>query len=165
MNPTPARALSFSEAYSFEGTIELHISLMGCQANFSSSLQVDYEDVEPFAKIKVPGYAQPVEFGVLTSFAYKLEQAYTDAAGKKVDEIVVATTRPETMIGDTGIAVHPDDPRWASTAWHCSNAGTTLKDKAESAKPLTLKVGRHTWSGRISASGTLKVSKNWTGNL
>ena len=27
--------------------------------------------------------------------------------------ITVATTRPETMLGDTGIAVHPDDPRYA----------------------------------------------------
>jgi valyl-tRNA synthetase len=26
--------------------------------------------------------------------------------------ITVATTRPETMLGDTAIAVHPDDPRW-----------------------------------------------------
>ncbi|MBH1988896.1 MAG: valine--tRNA ligase [Myxococcaceae bacterium] len=28
------------------------------------------------------------------------------------EEIVVATTRPETMLGDTAIAVHPDDPRY-----------------------------------------------------
>jgi len=27
--------------------------------------------------------------------------------------LVVATTRPETMFGDTGVAVHPDDPRFA----------------------------------------------------
>jgi valyl-tRNA synthetase len=27
--------------------------------------------------------------------------------------IVVATTRPETMLGDTGVAVHPDDERYA----------------------------------------------------
>jgi valyl-tRNA synthetase len=27
--------------------------------------------------------------------------------------ITVATTRPETMLGDTGVAVHPDDPRYA----------------------------------------------------
>src|SRR6201987_5023901 len=27
--------------------------------------------------------------------------------------IVVAPTRPETMLGDTGVAVHPDDPRYA----------------------------------------------------
>ncbi|HWQ87872.1 valine--tRNA ligase [Brevundimonas sp.] len=29
------------------------------------------------------------------------------------DYIVVATTRPETMLGDTGVAVHPDDARYA----------------------------------------------------
>ncbi len=27
--------------------------------------------------------------------------------------VTVATTRPETMLGDTGVAVHPDDPRYA----------------------------------------------------
>ena len=51
----------------------------------------------------MPGYAEPVEVGVLTSFAYPLE----DGSG----EIVVATTRPETMLGDTAVAVHPDDNR------------------------------------------------------
>ncbi len=30
------------------------------------------------------------------------------------DYIVVATTRPETMLGDTGVAVHPDDERYTS---------------------------------------------------
>ncbi|MDM7859427.1 valine--tRNA ligase [Alteromonas sp. ASW11-36] len=29
-------------------------------------------------------------------------------------ELVVATTRPETMLGDTAVAVHPDDQRYAS---------------------------------------------------
>jgi valyl-tRNA synthetase len=42
--------------------------------------------------------------GELYEFAYR-----TDDGG----EIVVATTRPETMLGDTAIAVHPDDPRHA----------------------------------------------------
>ena len=28
------------------------------------------------------------------------------------DAVVVATTRPETMVGDTGVAVHPDDERY-----------------------------------------------------
>jgi valyl-tRNA synthetase len=28
------------------------------------------------------------------------------------DYLVVATTRPETMLGDTGVAVHPDDDRY-----------------------------------------------------
>ena len=29
------------------------------------------------------------------------------------DSVVVATTRAETMLGDTAVAVHPDDPRYA----------------------------------------------------
>lgn len=53
--------------------------------------------------MSVPGYAELVEFGVITSFAYPLE----GGGG----EIVVATTRPETMLGDTAVAVHPEDPR------------------------------------------------------
>ena len=32
--------------------------------------------------------------------------------GTQDEFITVATTRPETMLGDTGIAVHPDDPRY-----------------------------------------------------
>ena len=40
----------------------------------------------------------------LFEFAYPL----SDGGG----EIVVATTRPETMLGDTAIAVHPEDPRY-----------------------------------------------------
>ncbi|HEX5776410.1 MAG TPA: valine--tRNA ligase [Caulobacteraceae bacterium] len=39
-------------------------------------------------------------------FAYPLE----DGTG----EVVVATTRPETMLGDTAVAVHPDDERYTS---------------------------------------------------
>jgi valyl-tRNA synthetase len=33
--------------------------------------------------------------------------------GDGEDQIVVATTRVETMLGDTGVAVHPDDPRYS----------------------------------------------------
>ena len=46
--------------------------------------------------------------GHLYSIAYPLE----GAAG----ELVVATTRPETMLGDTALAVHPDDERYAGLA-------------------------------------------------
>ena len=28
------------------------------------------------------------------------------------EEFIIATTRPETMLGDTGVAVHPDDERY-----------------------------------------------------
>ena len=74
-------------------------------------VQVDYIDVPEFAQLKVPGYEAPVEFGVLTSFAYKLEGAGGEEGAE--EEVVVATTRPETMLGDTAVAVHPDDPRRA----------------------------------------------------
>ena len=42
--------------------------------------------------------------GHLWSICYPLE----DGSG----EVVVATTRPETMLGDTAVAVHPDDDRY-----------------------------------------------------
>jgi valyl-tRNA synthetase len=32
--------------------------------------------------------------------------------GRPGEFVTVATTRPETMLGDTGVAVNPDDPRW-----------------------------------------------------
>jgi valyl-tRNA synthetase len=48
--------------------------------------------------------------GELFDFAYRVE-GMTDADGPS-GEIVVATTRPETMLGDTAVAVHPDDPRY-----------------------------------------------------
>ena len=44
--------------------------------------------------------------GHLWHFKYPIKQP-----GKK-KYIVVATTRPETMLGDTAVAVHPDDKRW-----------------------------------------------------
>ena len=54
-----------------------------------SDLEVTYDDAHQ---------------GELWSFAYPL----SDGTG----EIVVATTRPETMLGDTAVAVHPTDERY-----------------------------------------------------
>lgn len=62
--------------------------------------------------------------GAYWHFAYPLADGVTyqhpiafDDEGKATefetrDYIVVATTRPETMLGDTGVAVHPDDERY-----------------------------------------------------
>ena len=46
------------------------------------------------------------EAGHMWHFRYPL----SDGSG----QLVVATTRPETMLGDTAVAVHPDDERYAS---------------------------------------------------
>src|SRR6266446_2432378 len=42
----------------------------------------------------------------------------TPPEGNGEASIVVATTRPETMLGDTAVAVHPDDPRYAHLVGH-----------------------------------------------
>ena len=65
------------------------------------------------------------EKGSLWHFKYPLADGQTyphpiafDATGNPTDwdqrsYIVVATTRPETMLGDTAVAVHPEDDRYA----------------------------------------------------
>ena len=49
---------------------------------------------------------------------YHLRYPFADGSG----HVVVATTRPETMLGDTGVAVHPDDERYA----HLKGVGIEL---------------------------------------
>ncbi|MBW8851437.1 MAG: valine--tRNA ligase [Xanthomonadales bacterium] len=64
------------------------------------------------------------ENGFLWSIAYPLADGATyehvehDADGNETlretrDRLIVATTRPETMLGDVAVMVHPEDPRYA----------------------------------------------------
>ncbi|MDO6745695.1 valine--tRNA ligase [Gilvimarinus sp. 1_MG-2023] len=50
------------------------------------------------------------ERGHLWHLRYPLADGATTAEGKNY--LVVATTRPETMLGDTAVAVHPEDERY-----------------------------------------------------
>ncbi|QOR40161.1 valine--tRNA ligase [Billgrantia diversa] len=50
--------------------------------------------------------------GQFWHFRYPLADGVKTDAG--LDYLVVATTRPETLLGDTGVAVNPDDARYAS---------------------------------------------------
>jgi len=76
-----------------------------------SDIEVDYVELTGRTFLEVKSHTgnpkDPkgrYEFGTLTSFAYPIENS---------DEtIVVATTRLETMLGDTAVAIHPDDPRY-----------------------------------------------------
>jgi valyl-tRNA synthetase len=44
---------------------------------------------------------------------YHFEYPVVDGAGEETGAVItVATTRPETMLGDTAVAVHPEDPRY-----------------------------------------------------
>jgi len=49
-----------------------------------------------------------VEYKEEQSYLWHIEYPLTDGSGS----LVVATTRPETMLGDTAVAVHPDDERY-----------------------------------------------------
>ena len=49
-----------------------------------------------------------VEYKEIKGHLYHLRYPLADGSGY----IEVATTRPETMLGDTGVAVHPDDERY-----------------------------------------------------
>lgn len=63
--------------------------------NYSTKYQTSYADIEVDHK---------VEKGTLWKIAYPTLD--------KISEIVIATTRPETMLGDVAVAVHPDDERY-----------------------------------------------------
>ncbi|KAJ7490033.1 tRNA synthetases class I-domain-containing protein [Mycena galericulata] len=67
-----------------------------------SNLEVEEMVLTGRTLLNIPGYdsKERFEFGVMTSFRLRN------------DRIIVATTRPETMLGDTAIAVHSKDPRY-----------------------------------------------------
>ena len=80
--------------------------------NWCCALQTAISDVEMEeleipkpTKLSIPGHKDTYEFGVLIDFAYKLKKDPSK-------EIVVSTTRIETMLGDTAVAVHPEDERY-----------------------------------------------------
>jgi valyl-tRNA synthetase len=49
-----------------------------------------------------------VEYKEVNGHLYHLQYPLADGSG----QLTVATTRPETMLGDTAVAVHPEDPRY-----------------------------------------------------
>lgn len=63
--------------------------------NYSTAYQTGYADIE---------VEHRTEKGTLWHIAYPLLD--------KIGEIVIATSRPETLFGDTAVAVNPNDPRY-----------------------------------------------------
>jgi valyl-tRNA synthetase len=80
-----------------------------CKLNTAlSNLEVDTKELEKKTKIAVPGHnGKSYDFGVLSYFSYQID------GGSPDDKITVATTRLETMLGDTAVAVNPKDTRYA----------------------------------------------------
>lgn len=80
--------------------------------NWSCTLRSAISDIEVESRplpgrtvLRLPGCPIPVSFGLLVSIAFPVD-------GDPGTEIVVGTTRPETLPGDVAVAVHPDDPRY-----------------------------------------------------
>ncbi len=63
--------------------------------NYSTKYQTSYSDIEVDHK---------TEKGTLWHIAYPMLD--------KIGEVIIATSRPETLFGDVAVAVHPDDPRY-----------------------------------------------------
>jgi len=95
LDPGPSKAVrtTFVNLYK-KGRIYRHERIINwCTrcATALSDLEVDYQDVD----------------GNLYHIRYPLED-------DPKSFITVATTRPETMLGDTGVAVHPEDDRYSN---------------------------------------------------
>ncbi|XP_076764385.1 valyl-tRNA synthetase, mitochondrial [Xylocopa sonorina] len=79
-----------------------------------SDVEVERLYITKRTQLQVPGYEKLIKFGEMAHIAYPVKDSE--------HEIVVATTRPETLFGDVAIAVHPDDERYAhyigQQVWH-----------------------------------------------
>ena len=110
LDPGPSHAVrtTFVNLYN-KGLIYRHERIINWCPRCStaiSDLEVDYQELD----------------GTLYYIRYPLEQdsltvdpslpGTSEAKDVEGRYITVATVRPETMLGDTGIAVHPEDPRY-----------------------------------------------------
>ncbi len=83
--------------------------------NWDPHFQTAISDLEVEQK-EVDGaywhFAYPLADGVTYEHPVAFDEDGRATEYETRDYIVVATTRPETMLGDTGVAVHPDDERY-----------------------------------------------------
>ena len=57
---------------------------------------------------------------------HKFAYTVVDDRGSDVGELVVATTRLETMLGDSAVAIHPDDIRYKVFTMLCHSLSKHL---------------------------------------
>lgn len=85
--------------------------------NWHPGLETAISDLE-VENIEIRGHMWHLRYPLADGVTYQFPIAH-DEDGKPTewetrDYIIVATTRPETMLGDSGIAVHPEDERYTS---------------------------------------------------
>ncbi|MCZ7455160.1 valine--tRNA ligase [Rhizobium rhizogenes] len=83
--------------------------------NWDPKLQTAISDME-VEQIEMKGnlwhFRYPLEKGVTYEYPVAFDADGTPTEFETRDYIVVATTRPETMLGDIGVAVNPEDERY-----------------------------------------------------
>ncbi|WP_300512747.1 valine--tRNA ligase [Aliiroseovarius sp.] len=99
----------FVEMYN-KGLIYKGKRLVNWDPHFETAISdLEVEQIEVNGKMWRLRY--PLEGGQTYTHITKDEDG-NEIARETRDYLVVATTRPETMLGDTGVAVHPDDERY-----------------------------------------------------
>ncbi|ABS64613.1 valyl-tRNA synthetase [Parvibaculum lavamentivorans DS-1] len=84
--------------------------------NWHPELQTAVSDLE-VENIEVKGHFWHFRYPLADGVTYEwplFDEEGNPAGTETRDYIVVATTRPETMLGDTGVAVNPEDERYKS---------------------------------------------------
>ncbi|XP_008573559.1 PREDICTED: valine--tRNA ligase, mitochondrial isoform X2 [Galeopterus variegatus] len=76
-----------------------------------SDIEVESRPLSGRTELLLPGCPTPVSFGFLLSVAFPVD-------GEPDAEVVVGTTRPETLPGDVAVAVHPEDSRYTHLHGH-----------------------------------------------
>ncbi|CAK9156022.1 unnamed protein product [Ilex paraguariensis] len=103
MNSIAAQCLDGFRSVTFHGhqfkqLVDVPFVTCSYMVNWSPSLQTAVSDLE-------------VEYSEEPGNLYYIK--YRVAGGSRSDYLTIATTRPETLFGDTAIAVHPEDERYA----------------------------------------------------
>jgi valyl-tRNA synthetase len=117
------------------GIILRQLRKLGCSCDWDRNVHTLDEDyskavIQAFVKLFKKGYVYrgqrmvnwcPASLTALSdeevimkpqnSTLYKIKYGILETPGAYVE---VSTTRPETIVGDVALAIHPDDPRWAT---------------------------------------------------
>jgi valyl-tRNA synthetase len=115
------------------GIILKQLQKLGCSCDWKRNVHTlddDYSEavIDAFVKLYKRGYVYrgqrmvnwcPASLTALSdeevimkpqkSFLYKVRYNILESPGAYVE---VSTTRPETIVGDVALAIHPEDPRW-----------------------------------------------------
>ncbi len=85
---------------------------MNWDPHFETAIS-DLEVENPEVKGHFWHFKYPLENGETYQFPIAYDEAGKPTEWETRDYIAIATTRPETMLGDGAVAVHPSDARYA----------------------------------------------------